>query len=124
MKQKHGPNAQPIQASQRKNLERSLTYGSIEAEKREPGGGRFDSDRHKPVILKKGDMPSVGKVGLDGLYRNDGVYPLYRRLTSLIDTVLDVVGENGTYNPGAIEELSFQWHRGRIRAEREHGTPE
>ena len=109
--------------STRKNLEHSLPYGHIETDKVEPGGGHNVGDRHKPVILENGEMPPVGKVDLGGMYRNDSVYPLYSRLASLIDTVLDACDEDGTYNPHAIEELSFQWHSGRLRAEREHGTP-
>ncbi len=133
MKQKHDLNVQPIQASERKKLERSLTYGittygNIETEKRIPGGGRTDDlpdrDRYKSAIrVEAGKVLPVGKVDLGGMY-NDDVYPLYHRLASLIDTVLDACGEDGTHNPHAIEELSFQWHSGRLRAEREHGTPE
>ncbi len=108
--------------STRKNLEHSLTYGNIETEKREPGGGRFDglpNNDHRPKI-QTGPMQPGSIVFQPGTL---GV--LYGRIHTLIGTVLDAVKQKpGDYNANAIEELSFQWHRGRLRAEREHGTPE
>lgn len=121
MKQKHGSRAQPMQASERKKLEHALA--NIEVDKIEPGFARRslpDRDRHKPVMVEGDKVSSVVPIEAD-------IYPLYRRLASLIDTLLDAVkqpDEKGTYNVNTVEELSFQWHRGRLRAEREHGTPE
>ncbi len=100
--------------STRKNLEHSLTYGNIETEKREPGGGRtagLQDNDYRPKI-RTGPM-QPGTLGV-----------LYGRIHTLIGTVLDAVKQKpGDYNANTIEELSFQWHRGRLRAEREHGTP-
>ena len=123
MKQRH---EQTDSQSTRENLEHAITYGNIETNKSEPGGGcnvGFPDDGFsegaRPVI-QTGPM-QTGHIVLDG----DGTYPLYSRLTALVDKLVNAMkSEPGMHKPNAIEELSFQWHRGRLRAEREHGTPE
>lgn len=94
MKQKHGPRAQPMQASERKKLE-------------------HDRDLHKPVMVEGGKVLPVVPIEAD-------IYPLYRRLASLIDALLDAVKQPDEKGYNIAEELSYQWHRGRLRAEREH----
>jgi len=111
----------------RKNLEHALTYGNMESEK------RISAESERLIALggkgRRDGFPEVEKAATIGSLvpiSSGEVFPLlYNRLAILVDTVLAAVkSEPGDYKPNVVEELSFQWHRGRLRAEREHGTPE